>query len=514
MAANPQVLGWVRNTYPSPQIDPDWLAACLEWIETDLGIPIPPAGPLQPVIDAVNSQLLQSDLSDSMLHGTGLPPNVGELNDVRLPGNDILVQITAITEIASSAFTIMNVMKAREERGIIGLDEANVAEDDDEGPIQRYPRGMLRFDLSDGSTTLKAIEYRSLPQLELGVTPLGYKMRLKRPFIRQGMAFLEPANTDLLGGSSEEREALQIRDLARSLAVRLGIYDPEDEQDAENGDENNQNQPAVAPPQWIAPPPAQDPPRQGSAPARTPFRDLSPPPLPGPSTRVHADDEEAPRRRKVPAPVPSVSTIPASSSTLVESRYFASAGSSNVTAVSTMRELAAERILSPSRTDVVIIPDSPSPPPPPSTKKTRPIAQLPARSKGKQTASQTPSSDFDFDFGDDDVALVMDDASALQELEMIEGTHSASIPAAVPPNSSSGSGSRSVGGSSRAGVAARAAPVRDDALDDSVITIDSEEEEGDKENVPVPTRHVRRRTQQRRGPLVHDEDVIDISSSD
>lgn len=137
---------------------------------------MPPAGPLQPVIDAVNSQLLQSDLSDSTMHGTGLPSNLNELNDVHLAGRSVLVQITAMTEIASSAFTIMNVMKAREERGIVGLDETNVADGDDEGPIQRYPRGMLRFELSDGSTILNAIEYRSLTQLELGVTPLGYKV--------------------------------------------------------------------------------------------------------------------------------------------------------------------------------------------------------------------------------------------------------------------------------------------------------------------------------------------------
>lgn len=260
MAAPPQVLQWIQNTYPSPQIDPvsifkpqkksltehlshqkEWLTACLSWIETDLGIPAPPNGPLQPLINALESQLLESDLDDSMLHGTGLPINVNELNDVRLGGRGgILVQITAITEIASSAYALLGVMKAREERGIVGLDEANVADEDDEGPIQRYPRGMLRFELSDGSTTLNAIEYRSLPQLTLGVTPLGYKvrissgsycydyslhvlqMRLKNPFIRNGIAFLEPATVDLLGGSAEDREVNQARDLARGLGIRLG----------------------------------------------------------------------------------------------------------------------------------------------------------------------------------------------------------------------------------------------------------------------------------------------------
>lgn len=47
-------------------------------------------------------------------------------------------------------------------------------------------------------------------------------MLLKNPLIRGGIAFLEPENVDLLGGSSEERDANRISDLARGLAVRLG----------------------------------------------------------------------------------------------------------------------------------------------------------------------------------------------------------------------------------------------------------------------------------------------------
>lgn len=48
--------------------------------------------------------------------------------------------------------------------------------EEDEGPVPKYPRGMLRLELSDGFTTVEAVEYRSIPQLELGVTPLGYKV--------------------------------------------------------------------------------------------------------------------------------------------------------------------------------------------------------------------------------------------------------------------------------------------------------------------------------------------------
>ena len=47
---------------------------------------------------------------------------------------------------------------------------------EDEGPVPKYPRGMLRLELSDGFTTVEAVEYRSIPQLRLGVTPLGYKV--------------------------------------------------------------------------------------------------------------------------------------------------------------------------------------------------------------------------------------------------------------------------------------------------------------------------------------------------
>ena len=113
-----------------------------------------------------------------MAPGTGLPGNANELNDVRLTGK-VLVQIVAITEIASSAFNLMGVMQAREERerGVVSIDaNAGEEEGEDEGPLQRYPRGMLRFELCDGSTTVSAIEYRSIPQLELGVTALGYKV--------------------------------------------------------------------------------------------------------------------------------------------------------------------------------------------------------------------------------------------------------------------------------------------------------------------------------------------------
>ena len=43
----------------------------------------------------IASQLLQSDLSASMLPGTGLPRDVATLNNAQLPGGPVLVEVVA-----------------------------------------------------------------------------------------------------------------------------------------------------------------------------------------------------------------------------------------------------------------------------------------------------------------------------------------------------------------------------------------------------------------------------------
>lgn len=71
----------------------------------------------------------------------------------------------------------MSVRQNRMDRAdLAGLAGEVDADAEDEGPVPKYPRGMLRLELSDGFTTVEAVEYRSIPQLELGVTPLGYKV--------------------------------------------------------------------------------------------------------------------------------------------------------------------------------------------------------------------------------------------------------------------------------------------------------------------------------------------------
>lgn len=178
----------------------EWLADCSDWLSSELGLD--PSKDFDQFIQHVEAQLLQSNLADSTVPGSGIDPLLVASNpnparprpsSVPRSGHQaprqkrttgpipLLVEIKSITEIAHSAFSLLNTHQTRLDRADLGLAQEENAEqhrDEDERPVPRFSRGMLRFELSDGLTTFRAIEFRSLPQLELGTTPLGYKVCL------------------------------------------------------------------------------------------------------------------------------------------------------------------------------------------------------------------------------------------------------------------------------------------------------------------------------------------------
>ncbi|KAG1841692.1 hypothetical protein DFJ58DRAFT_666386 [Suillus subalutaceus] len=176
-AAPANIVKWVNDQYPRPALDPVWLRDCCSWIASSYSLS-PTDFPQ--FSSHVTSQFFQSSLADSTLPNTGLPQNIHTIKKARLTGLPCLVEIRAISDIGISAFSLMNVRQNRVDRadlaGLVREDEEDAEED--EGPVPKFPRGMLRLELSDGFTTVEAVEYRSIPQLELGVTPLGYKVRI------------------------------------------------------------------------------------------------------------------------------------------------------------------------------------------------------------------------------------------------------------------------------------------------------------------------------------------------
>ncbi|KAG9314993.1 hypothetical protein JVU11DRAFT_4102 [Chiua virens] len=253
MPAHQRVRVWIAQNYQKPAIDQEWLADCSEWISSELGLD--PERDFDNFIQHVEAQLLQSKLADSTVPGSGIDPVLVASNPnparprpssvrgrrtahrvAQVPRQrkttgpiPLLVEIMSITEIAHSAFSLLNTHQTRLDRADLGLAQEENDEqyrNEDEGPVPKFPRGMLKFELSDGSTTLRAIEFRSLPQLELGTTPLGYKIFLKSTPVRNGIAFLEPANVILKGYRTEDHDVNSDQVFLRSLRKRLGRPDP------------------------------------------------------------------------------------------------------------------------------------------------------------------------------------------------------------------------------------------------------------------------------------------------
>ncbi|KAI1797125.1 hypothetical protein LXA43DRAFT_1138038 [Ganoderma leucocontextum] len=169
----PQVAQWLKRTYPQPTVDPEWLEGCYTWIQEELQLN--PAHDMPDILENVNTQLLGSDLADSMVAGTGFPQNVLGANHVVLKG-PVLVEVTEIMEIGHSAYSLLQVHESRTE--YLKQAELRDASGDaqEQKPMPKYPRSMLQFQLSDGASVLPAIEFKPLPQFELGETPLGYKV--------------------------------------------------------------------------------------------------------------------------------------------------------------------------------------------------------------------------------------------------------------------------------------------------------------------------------------------------
>ncbi|KAH9037843.1 hypothetical protein EDB85DRAFT_2085721 [Lactarius pseudohatsudake] len=170
----PQLVQWLRQNYPKPS---NWLQQCYTWVIEEHGLD--PATDMAKIMEHVESQLLMSDLTDSMVSGSGLPHDLPGLRKGSLSGPPVLVQILALTEIGHGAFNLMNIRQAKIDRAdLSGLARGDNDDEADEGPVPNYPRSMLHFQLSDGTIRLNAIEYKKIPQLDLENTPLGYKSRM------------------------------------------------------------------------------------------------------------------------------------------------------------------------------------------------------------------------------------------------------------------------------------------------------------------------------------------------
>ncbi|KAG6900800.1 hypothetical protein C0993_000119 [Termitomyces sp. T159_Od127] len=522
MPASQRVIKWVDGRFRKPRVDPEWLDQCYDWvINSDL--PLDPDTDFDALTKKIEYQLLQSNFSDSMLPGTGLPTHIAHPDTkVVLTGQEILVEVVALTEIGHSAFSLNQTRLAREERMKEGniVDDPNQEGDIDvagEGPIPKYSRGMLHFQLTDGTTTVPAIEYRPLPQLSLQDTPLGYKLKLKDVRVQKGIVWLEPKTVILLGEETQERNENREADFAKGLRGRMNL--PETTAVMSNN--------VVARQIPVPCPPV----------VRSPLREITPPPSPPAVQRGNDDEGLENRRRRIPVP-----ETPASSRPIAASSDRANATTSSYFADSIT---SRSQTLVGSRTPIMSLS--------PTIRQTKPNLSPPleiqhedeysqsddennknlrtwlspgerrfvddfgalalnflgrlrvrrglnqnptgsltnnnvngsSRRKGKEKQAETGVSSDEYD---DDIVFDNDVFAGLDAMEM-----AMEHPSNTQPISTVGSGSSGVGVRTRV-----------EEIEPEVITIE-ESDDDDKENNPVPTRHVRQRIE---------SSVIELSDSD
>ncbi|GAA5887961.1 hypothetical protein JCM5296_001513 [Sporobolomyces johnsonii] len=297
MPVPPALLGWYRTAYPTLTFNPDWLEACVEYLQQN----DPSATTTQGLIKAVEVQLLSSDLSTSVLPAPGRRGQLTTLHTATSPDKllfpggakkAVLFQVQAVDDVAHSASSLLETLEEKREarrvaaKGGGGGAGRNMNLDDDEpededeakkkvlagDKVASYPRGSGKLVLSDGETEVKAFELQRINGLGLEEIKLGTKLLVHDvPFI-DGVMLLTPKNVVLKGYQVEELEQVAEWALENSLRARLDMEPlPRPDADAPpnlpdplpDPDPAIDMKPYPSPP--CAPPPARQPPPVASS---------------------------------------------------------------------------------------------------------------------------------------------------------------------------------------------------------------------------------------------------------
>ncbi|WWC63390.1 uncharacterized protein I303_105990 [Kwoniella dejecticola CBS 10117] len=241
------IVSYLKRTYPVPEVDPAWVRECTQALIE--------AGQ-EATVDTVHTQFLYSDLAQSTLPSRTFPP--GELHQKNLFPRPTILQIHHISEIGHSAFQIKHTMEQRSEvlsgqsliRRMEDEDEnAGEGEEIEEGKVPPYPRSMLKLELSDGRSIIRAMEYKRINELVLGQTSLGCKVVCTNVRCLRDTLLLTPQNTQVIESSIEHLEQVQKEEFMKDLNRRMGK--------SEDGPANvpAQGQRSIKPPPAVRPTP-------------------------------------------------------------------------------------------------------------------------------------------------------------------------------------------------------------------------------------------------------------------
>ncbi|KAF0447594.1 hypothetical protein F8M41_002765 [Gigaspora margarita] len=198
----------------------------------------------QRLYQAIYNEFLDSDLNKSMK--PHLPPLIEDKHKIIIGEHQpIILQIADIFEVGVSAQSLLDVVNSYLSGSMKQGHKYNDLSDRQYESIQ-FPRGMLKFQLTDGYQSVDAIEYKPLSNLNL-LTPIGIKISVSQALILRGVLLLGPENVTVLGGFTGEHRSINAIRICLLKQLGLPITDcsqeiqPNQEPESTNEDQRTQS---------------------------------------------------------------------------------------------------------------------------------------------------------------------------------------------------------------------------------------------------------------------------------
>ncbi|TEB18725.1 hypothetical protein FA13DRAFT_1719542 [Coprinellus micaceus] len=224
-----KILRNARINFSHPKLSKPWLSQQLENIIDTAGFPY---FDYTYCSGALNDAILNASFREIAEIGTsGLSNHLQHRTPQSLLVGPIVLEIVHIIEVGRNTFEVEEVHQTRcniqweYRRSIMqSVTQSNPALrllPPHYSTLPPYPRDRLKVFLSDGFLELEALETQRLPNLTLGRTPMGTKVRLTNVPILVGVAQITLQNVVVLGGEVPERELEHSVRLFRDMETRL-----------------------------------------------------------------------------------------------------------------------------------------------------------------------------------------------------------------------------------------------------------------------------------------------------
>ncbi|CAO1638469.1 unnamed protein product [Sympodiomycopsis kandeliae] len=251
----PAVRNWLKSQYRDAPIKETWLVETVRNGSKESNGNSPTA-----LVQYVKHALLNTSLANSLEKGT-LPAGISKSKQTVL-GGPTLLEIVGKLDIGISAQTQLDVLEARRQaRLTIGglseeahlnadvpvakeqeqeedtdhMAEFNATEEAASLPATVFPRSTLQLKLSDGFTTITAIEHKKISSLSMTDPPMGAKIVLRGAKVKQGYILLSPDVVEIKGGKVDDLENTWESRLIDELRAKLGKEPLRDKSQAQSG---------------------------------------------------------------------------------------------------------------------------------------------------------------------------------------------------------------------------------------------------------------------------------------